>query len=398
MMMKKIFALFAVSALLFSCTDRGRNIVIRGKLTNPKGEYVYLQELTVTNDGIIDSFLLEKSGSFKFKRKVDNPSFYTLWVGKVSKNITLLAMPGERIKIKGQADSLFYTYDVTGSDESGNVRLLTRRLDKTIRCVDSLNRVLQQFNNNPNLQNIYNVLKMNYDRCLEEQRMFTISFLKKNPTSLACLLAIYQKINSSTFVLGEENDLVYMKQVDSAMYMKYKEVPYIKQLHANIEVMLEQKNRLQIQRMLSVMGAKAPEIALPSVKGDTIRLSSTKSKVVLLYFWASWNKESRLGHPDMVTLYNMYRSKGFEIFEVSLDKNKEDWINAIRADGLWWIQACDLKYWQSPVVKLYNFEKLPTSFLIDKDGVIISRDVKGDALKDKLAEIFGEKSTNTASK
>jgi peroxiredoxin len=162
--------------------------------------------------------------------------------------------------------------------------------------------------------------------------------------------------------------------------------------------MKEQQRILKLKNMISAMGAKAPEIALPSPKGDTIRLSSTKGKLVLLDFWASWCQPCRDENPNLVALYKKYKSKGFEIFQVSLDKSKEAWIKAIKSDGLQkWIHVSDLKYWQSPVVQLYNFESIPTCFLIDKDGTIISKNLRGESLQNKLSEIFGE-NTDTANR
>lgn len=396
-MRKLIILLIIASFFIYSCSNKGPKVVIKGKLENPKGSYVYLQELTLGGNGITDSVLLDNSGSFKFKFEINYPMFYTLKVGKDSKLITLLAKPGDRIKITGNADNLFKTYAVSGSEESQKVQLLNQRLSKTINCLDSLNRVLQQFQGNKNIVNIYNVLSMNYDNCVAEQRKFSISFIRKNTGSLACLMALYQKINSQKFVFDEDDDLKYFISVDSALFKNYKDTPHVIALHSNIQQMKEQQQALKMHQLLSIMGAKAPDVALPSVKGDTVKMLSFKGKVILLYFWASWDKESRKENMNLVGLYNRYKSKGFEIYQVSLDKTKEAWTNAIHEDKLWWTQVCDFKYWQSPVVKLYNFDKLPTIYLIDKDGIIISRDLKGESLNTKLAEIFAEKS-NTAGK
>ena len=142
--------------------------------------------------------------------------------------------------------------------------------------------------------------------------------------------------------------------------------------------------------MLAGMGAVAPEIALPSPKGDTIKLSSTRGKYVLLDFWASWCSPCREANPELVRLYQKFKSKGFEIFQVSLDKSKDAWVKAIRDDKLNWIQVLDLKYWQSSAAQLYYVESIPTSFLLDKDGTIIGRNLSGIPLEDKLEELMGK--------
>jgi hypothetical protein len=117
--------------------------------------------------------------------------------------------------------------------------------------------------------------------------------------------------------------------------------------------------------------------------------------VILLYFWGSWNAESRKAKVEMAELYNKYRSKGFEIYQVAIEKSKDSWQKAVKEDGLRWIQVCDGKFWQSPVVNLYNFEKLPISFLIDQSFTIVSRDLKGEELNNKITSLFEAKPNTT---
>ena len=395
--MKKITVFLLLAILLYSCKQKGSNIVVKGELKNSISSYIYLQELTVQGNGLTDSLLLDKSGRFKFKRNIQYPSFFTLHVGH-SKALTLIAMPSERIKITGYADSLFKTYKVEGSEESSRVQIITIMLNRLLQKLDSLNLVFQQFQGNPNIINIKNTLSMNYQQYLEEHRQFTMAFIDKWPSSLASLYALYQQTDNNTFVLYKDEDFKYFAKVDSFLFKAYRDVPYEKALHSNIGQMKEQQRILKLKNMISAMGAKAPEIALPSPKGDTIRLSSTKGKLVLLDFWASWCQPCRDENPNLVALYKKYKSKGFEIFQVSLDKSKEAWIKAIKSDGLQkWIHVSDLKYWQSPVVQLYNFVSIPTCFLIDKDGTIISKNLRGESLQNKLSEIFGE-NTDTANR
>src|ERR1035437_9238841 len=158
--MGKLILFLLLPVLIYSCNNN--KVVIKGKLENPKGSYIYLRELTLTGSGFSDSILLDKSGSFKFKVELTYPRFYTLQVSQNTELVTLLAKPGDRIKITGKTDNLLRSYQVTGSEESKNVQLLTQRLYKTISCLDSLNNVYQQFLNNKNIDNIYKILTMNY--------------------------------------------------------------------------------------------------------------------------------------------------------------------------------------------------------------------------------------------
>ncbi|NMB52377.1 MAG: TlpA family protein disulfide reductase, partial [Bacteroidales bacterium] len=131
------------------------------------------------------------------------------------------------------------------------------------------------------------------------------------------------------------------------------------------------------------------DIALPDPQGDTIRLSSTRGKIVLLDFWASWCNPCRKENPNLVKAYNTYHNNGFEIYQVSLDKAKESWVQGIRQDKLEkWIHVSDVKYWNSVVVPLYNIEVIPTNYLLDREGRIIASNLRGENLNKKLAEIF----------
>jgi thiol-disulfide isomerase/thioredoxin len=386
--MRKIVIFFLI-AIGFSCSRDGSRTVIKGQLDHANGKYLHFQELTVKNDGVKDSILLDKSGDFKFVRKIQYPSFFLIWIGK-EKPITLVALPGEKIKIEGQADSLFFNYKVSGSEDSKRAQIINIMYNRMQFKLDSLNRVFQQFLTNPNIAQIRETLTNNYNRVIEEQHDFTIMFLNQNPTSVANIIALYQQTDPETnsYVLYKEDDFKYFDHIDSLLFRKYPKAPHILSFHTNVNGLRIQRQQLKMQRMLSAMGAKAPEIALPTPKGDTLRLSSLKGKYVLLDFWASWCSPCREENQNLVAIYNKYNSKGFEIFQVSLDKTKDAWVKAIRDDKLTWMHVSDLKYWQSAPAKTYNVESIPTCFLLDKDGVIIARDLRGESLDDRLSAIF----------
>jgi peroxiredoxin len=136
---------------------------------------------------------------------------------------------------------------------------------------------------------------------------------------------------------------------------------------------------------VTAIGQKAPEISLPDPEGKTVTLSSLKGKYVLVDFWAYWCKPCRNENPNVVKAYKQFKDKGFEVFGVSLDRNKEDWLSAIKEDGLTWTHVSDLKYFESQAALDYNINAIPFSILVDPDGVIIAKNLRGDALQKKLA-------------
>lgn len=140
----------------------------------------------------------------------------------------------------------------------------------------------------------------------------------------------------------------------------------------------------------SVVGAEAPDFTMSDPAGGQISLSDYRGKVVLIDFWASWCGPCRRENPNVVKVYEKYKDKGFEIIGVSLDKTKSKWLKAIEKDNLTWPHVSDLKGWQNEVAGLYGVRSIPHTVLLDKDGKIIARKLKGHQLDRKLKEIFGE--------
>lgn len=147
------------------------------------------------------------------------------------------------------------------------------------------------------------------------------------------------------------------------------------------------KQQLEGLRTFAI-GAEAPDFTGPDPSGSPISLSSLRGKVVLIDFWASWCGPCRRENPNVVRLYNTYKDKGFEILGVSLDKTKSRWEQAIAADKLTWLHISDLKGWQSKYAKQYGVSSIPQTVLLDAEGKIIARNLRGAALAAKLRELF----------
>jgi peroxiredoxin len=166
------------------------------------------------------------------------------------------------------------------------------------------------------------------------------------------------------------------KEVRDALAPKYAENPYVKHLTERLKGVL-------------APGMEAPEIAMSDPEGVTRRLSDLRGKVVLIDFWASWCSPCRRENPNVVKLYNKYKDQGFEIFSVSLDKDGNAWRKAIKDDGLAWPNhVSDLKQWQSAAGRTYGIMSIPATVLVDREGKIIARNLRGAELEKQLQEIF----------
>lgn len=388
-MKAKIFSYLLAAIVIAGC--KSNTAQISGTFSNPvSGEYIYLDELKSNELVTVDSSKIGDDGTFNFKTKVESPSFYLLKINEAN-FLTILLEPGDNIKMTSDYDSLNFPQTVSGSKGTSLMVEYNKNLKKTINKFMGLNAIYQENLGKANLPVVMDSLDSMAQSYLKEINTYTKNYINDNLPSLVSLVALYQQVAPGVYVLNPEEDFKYFEKVDSSLSASYPDYQPVISLHEQVQELADEMRGTPVTAPASGGGAEAPEISLPTPQGDTVKLSSTRGSIVLLDFWASWCVPCRQENPNLVKAYSTYHNKGFQIFQVSLDKTKEAWMKGIQDDHLEkWIHVSDVQYWNSVVVPLYKIESIPANFLLDKEGRIIATNLRGDQLETKLAEIFNK--------
>lgn len=370
------FTLLTITAAAFglaSCSDTNQGgFELKGQFKNGNGERLILEKLS-QQPVAVDSAVIDSEGNFVFKNYVPKIGFYRIKVSE--ENFAMLVLDSaQKVTVTGDIKDLGNTYKVEGSDETSLFIQFTDVSRKRDKRVDSLNQaaqaLMEPFRNNPEkLDSISATFEAPYNAIMKPVNDEVAAMITKNSGMYASLIAV-QSLEPDMY--GD----VYRK-LDEGLIKKYPNDKNVKNFHDFVGRTLA----------LSV-GQVAPEIELADPDGKPIKLSAFRGKVVLIDFWASWCGPCRKEMPNVVKAYAKYKSKGFEIFGVSLDKEKANWVEAIKADGITWPQVSDLQQWSSSVVNLYAIQGIPYTVLLDKEGKIIAKNLRGDELDKKLAEIL----------
>jgi len=374
--------------LLLSCS-RGEKVEITGFIENADKGMIYLDEQGISEIRQIDSVRLKKDGSFRLKDRIENPTFYNLHTGN-QQIIPLLLTPGTSAEIQADMLDFINGYEIYGSEESLYLLEMNRTLAVTKRQVDSIRKVLQE---NPDAgEEFTRELAAAYDVIIQGQRRYSIQFILEHMTSMASIYTLYQKIDDNNFVLNENRDIQLVKITSESLdtiWPGSEHVQALKRDAANLEENLYSQRWRQV---VETVESTFPEIRLPDPNGDTIALSSFKGKVILLSFWASWDQASVSHNLPLKAIYDIYHSRGLEIYQVSFDNEREAWVNAIQFDELPWVNVSELSYPESSVAHVFNLEELPVVFLIDRKGEIVGKNFNRIDLDRNIQRLLNEPS------
>jgi glutathione peroxidase-family protein len=376
----RILVVSVVVSSLIGCSNESEEYkaYISGCLTGYAGESISLEVDEKSGRNVVASTTIDESGRYSFEVENESaaPVLYYLTCDRYS--VPLIVSPDESIEVNSEGDIL-KNYTVSGSHESELLRTFNKEYielraelmailaDLEGADADTQEQLMKRY------QAVYNELKRNQ-----------ISFIIENKATLAALCVLYQRLPNEQYLSGKEiSDAIHYRMVLDAVLPEYSEAKLVKKLKQDVEQM-----EARIAVLQSIEERSYPELKANDVYGKEQALSSLEGNVILVDFWSAEAGNSNAFNADLRALYKKYESQGFRVYQVSADTSKAKWLAAVLEQHLPWVSVCDLKGTASPLFHAYNVTKLPSNFLIDREGNIVAKNLYGETLEKELAKMF----------
>ena len=341
---------------------------------------VYLEQVSSLRQVVIDTAELDDAGNYRFevKQVAKSPSLYNILYN--GERIPLFLSAGDQLTVNS-VGNIVRNYTVEGSTES---ELLRGFYQSFIAGAQNLESIAKKVSDTTLSAEERDVLLKEYTAVYYGIRRDQLRFIAEHSASLAAVYAIYQRLPGDQYLSDGVNDVLHYRTVAEALAESYPDSPYLVMLRGDIARM-EATQRL----VENVTESSIPDLELQDIYGKKISLSSLLGKVVLLDFWSAELGNSNVMNAELKEIYAKYHNAAtpFEVYQVAVDTSKPLWINAVQEQQLPWISVSDLRGLASTAVGTYNVTKLPTSFLIDKNGSIVGRDIRGEELEQKLQQL-----------
>jgi len=377
--MKKSLILFLITFGLFSCTQHSK-FHVNGRVENAKGKILYFEHSGLMKTTVLDSIKLRSNGEFYFKSaRPTYPDFYRLRLD--DKVITFAVDSCEEITIDAKLDNFANDYKVSGSQTS----LLIQALRKSVL---SIQQKANELNTNASVVQ-QNIKIADIEKDIETHKAMAQKIIFQNPRSLAAYFALYQKVNDTyLFSPYVKTDKPYCAAVATSFNAFMPDYDRTKNLYSlvldAIKKERQQKDKEIWKEVLAGATKGYIDIILPDKNNVERKLSSLEGKVVLIDFSVYESKESVDYTFALRDLYNKYHSRGFEIYQVSLDQNKLLWQQSVQ--NIPWVCIRDEAGSESKLISTYNLKSVPTVFLMNRKGVIIGRNFSFEELRTEIAK------------
>jgi peroxiredoxin len=372
--MKKILFILITAVSFISCNNEENegSFTVIGNIKNVSNQKIYLEELYFSQrpPEVLDTAEV-KNGKFTISAKATQQGLYRL---RLEDN-TVFFFINDQPKIEFAADASIISLqsNTFKSPINQQFKRFIIEVDTIQKSIASDAELLRQQKLNKEKDSILTVTSQAFAGKVDNYKNYIIQYIDTTTNAVMAMIA-----------LGYTRE-IETKKLEKAVTSLEKRFP----LNNNITTLVAQYKQLLQQQMAKPQdGALAPDFSLPDANGKLISLSSFKGKYVLIDFWASWCRPCREENPNVVAAFNQFKDKNFTVLGVSLDKNKESWLNAIQKDNLTWTQVSDLKEWESSVVPQYKIEGIPFNVLVNPEGKIIASDLRGGELMIKLKEVL----------
>lgn len=385
--MKKVVALGLLAVLLVgiitSCNDGGSKLKIKGNIASAEGKTVYLGHLGLDGISIVDSVKVAANGNFSFKQDAPkNPEFYILKID--NQQATFSADSTKTYVLKADARDLPNTLTVENSPVNAQIKQINVEQSKFAQTL----KALGQAHTDKKIDDVSYLHQL--DSALLAYKAFATDLILSNPAGAAAYYAVFQKVDDYLiFDPHDKKDYGMFAAVATSWDKDYPETPRTKHLHDFVITALkarkmEERNQELLQNAEVITSLKTPELKYGDVNGNTVSLSSLQGKVVLVDFTVYTAEFSPKHNMQLNSIYNRLKSRGLEIYQVSLDSEEHLWKNA--AVNLPWITVRDPQSVYSNVLSTFNLRNIPTSFIIDRQGNIVSRIENPAVLESEIAK------------
>ncbi|MBN1598617.1 MAG: TlpA family protein disulfide reductase [Bacteroidales bacterium] len=365
-MIRKFFIAFWILCFYLSCTKQDKAI-IRIKIDNGNGEKIYLIEQRVTANHISDSCTLRGRGSCNFTVNLKNPVFYYLKFFN-AEELSIILSPGEKLELTADYNDFHGTKSISGSENSIRLNELYDSLRSTIVKLEALRNKYDSLNNAAQGDEILrSSIERTYFDIQKAYHKYSVEFILSDLASLVNIAALYQEYSPGEFVFNDQRDLQFFKLVSDSLLKYYPDLRHVKQFKDNYNSMFMDYQKQRLLQSTVAIERDIPELILPDINGEPIALSSFKGKLVLLSFWSVLNKESVANVIEMKKIYKKYAPSGFEIYQVSIDRNVEIWKKALNFEEIEWVSVCDTAFERSATRTIFNVTKIPMNYLISRD-------------------------------
>lgn len=366
----------AAMALLLGCSSNDGKSLVSGTLSGAEGSKVYLNVVGLAQQQTCDSATVGSDGKFELRGLVQTePTFYDVRLAD-GRSFTVLLDSAQCLSLEADASGKMLVGNVKFNDSKRNDDLQT--------VMVGASSLLSEINKK-------DANKDELSAKIDNFKLKLRDMIFADPTSMVGYYIVMQNVAGyKLFDVMDKKDHMVFSAAATSLQLKY---PASEQVKYLCEYVLgaraqQRSNALRDSIMNTADRLNSPELILPNKDGEQVSLSSFRGKTVLLYFWMAADETARRAHADLISTYNKYKDRGLAIYSVSFDTSKLIWEDAISANGIDWVNVCDLKGSQSSAAMLYNVRNVPSNYILDAEGNLIGKDLFGTRLDNKLSEIL----------